>query len=365
MKLNMISISLAAGFLFVTPVLAQEPAAVANAKDAGEKARLTDLIAKAKTEGSVSHVETIMQPATTDAMATAFRAKYGLPPSFKINSIALAPGALITRLQQEFQAGKITFDTGAVSSIPWVMARVAEGKIAKYDSPEYAAWTRATELGLAKPGHFAFTGGYYFVPMWNSETINFDGKSYKDVLPLVATAAGRVSSSDPSASDPPLMTYMGWRTIYDLKYFEEVAKLKVNFVYKSETTAQRLVAGEDLMALYGMPTRAHQANARGAKLKFMDPDEGVVLLSQTFFMLDGAPHPAAAKLWVDFVMSEDGQKILAEKEFTISGRSGFKSPVPELVPTIDTLKTVKIDWTKVTEADMQKARDEWKSIFKK
>lgn len=365
MRITRRSIGLLASVLVATPALAQEPPAVAKAKDAAEKARLSELIAKAKAEGMVSHTETIMQPATTDAMANAFRAKYGLPASFKVNNITLAPGALITRIQQEIQAGKITFDTGAVSSIPWVMARVNEGKIAKYDSPEYAAYAKAAEMGLAKPGHFAFTGGYYFVPMWNTETLKFDGKSYKDVLPLAATAAGRVNSSDPSASDPPLMTYMGWRTIFDLKFFEEQAKLKVNFVYKSETTAQRLVAGEDLMALYGMPTRAHQANARGAKLKFMEPEEGIVLLTQTLFMLEGAPHPASARLWVDFILSEDGQKILAEKEYTISGRSGFKSPVPDQVPTIDSLKLIKIDWTKVTEADMQKARDEWKSIFKK
>ncbi len=364
MRVLALTKAIAATFLIaVMPAVAQEPPAVAAASGA-EKARLTDLIAKAKTEGSVSNIETIMQPPTTDAMAAAFRTKYGLPASFKVNSISMAPGQLITRLQQELQAGKLTFDTGAISSIPWVMARVKEGKIAKYDSPEYAAYRKPIDMGLAQDGHFAFTGGYYFVPMWNTETLKFDGKSYKDVL-TIPDIAGRLSGSDPSVSDPPLMTYMGLRTIFPVSYFEEIAKLKYNFLYKSEQVAQRLVTGEDLLALSGMPTRAHQANARGAKIKFMDPEEGIVLLTQSFFVLEAAPRPAAARLWFDFVLSEEGQKILGEKEYTISGRANFKSPVPDHVPTLDQLKPIKIDWTKVTEADMQKSRDEWKTIFKK
>ena len=67
--------------ILATPATAQEPPAVAAASGA-EKARLTDMIAKAKVEGSVSNIETIMQPATTDVMGNAFRARYGLPASF-------------------------------------------------------------------------------------------------------------------------------------------------------------------------------------------------------------------------------------------------------------------------------------------
>ena len=58
------------------------------------------------------------------------------------------------------------------------------------------------------------------------------------------------------------------------------------------------------MSFTGMPTRAYQYNQKGAKLKFILPEEGVVLLPQGMFILKKAPHPNAAKLWIDFILSE-------------------------------------------------------------
>jgi ABC-type Fe3+ transport system substrate-binding protein len=81
------------------------------------------------------------------------------------------------------------------------------------------------------------------------------------------------------------------------------------------------------------------------------------------FILAAAPHPAAAKLWVDFMLSDVGQKIMVDNEAMMSGRSGFVSPNPAYAPPIDSLNVIKIDWSKLTPADMEKARAEWLSIF--
>lgn len=54
---------------------------------------------------------------------------------------------------------------------------------------------------------------------------------------------------------------------------------------------------------------------------------------------------------------------IVENEAMISGRSGFVSPVPAYAPAIENLNVIKVDWEKMTAADMTKARDEWLSIF--
>jgi ABC-type Fe3+ transport system substrate-binding protein len=82
------------------------------------------------------------------------------------------------------------------------------------------------------------------------------------------------------------------------------------------------------------------------------------------FILAKAPHPSAAKLWVDFILSEAGQRVLVEKEALISGRAGFVSPTPEYAPPIDKMNVIKIDWEKITVEDQSKAKAEWLSIFK-
>jgi iron(III) transport system substrate-binding protein len=231
----------------------------------------------------------------------------------------------------------------------------------KYHSPEYAKYQQVFDAGLGKDGFFAFNGGYVFVPMWNSENLDFKGKSYKDVIGAVPI--GRISHGDVANSTSYLATYMGERSVLPKEFFDKLAAMKPVFFRRSEQLAAGLVTGEQLMTFSGMPTRAYQYNQKGASLKFIIPEEGVLLLPQNTFILDKAPHPNAAKLWIDFVLSEDGQRILTTDEALISGRSGFKSSIPEYSPPIDSLKLIKMDWKATTTQDMIKAKADWIFIY--
>ena len=184
----------------------------------------------------------------------------------------------------------------------------SDGKILHYDSPQYAHYSKAFAQGLGKKGYFAFAGAYVFVPMWNTENLDFHGTSWWDVIGAVPDK--RLSIGDATKSETSRATYLVLRRVLGKEYFEKLAKMSPNLILRSENVAERLVSGEDLMAAGGMPTRAYQFNERGAKLKFILPKEGVVLLPEATFILADAPHPNAAKLWVDFVLSEAGQKII-------------------------------------------------------
>jgi iron(III) transport system substrate-binding protein len=242
-----------------------------------------------------------------------------------------------------------------------VFGRVNKGDVLAYASPQYRHYASTFERGMGKDGFFAFNGAYLFVPMWDSERTIFNGKSWKDVFGAVP--AGRMSIGDATKSVTYLDTYAGLRKVLDLEYFKKLAESKPPFLLRSEQIAGRLVSGEDLMAFTGMPTRAYQYNQKGAKLKFMLPEEGVVLLPQSMFILKKAPHPNAAKLWIDFMLSERGQEALVRGEALISGRAGFKSPLPEYAPSMDSLKIIKIDWESVSTAELQKMREEWTRVF--
>jgi iron(III) transport system substrate-binding protein len=303
----------------------------------------------------------VVQPNTNAALVTAFRRYYGLPPDFKVNYSLAVTTNLVTRVDQELSAGRVTMDVAAVASLPWVHEKVKAGNIMRYDSPQYEFYRGAFDKGLGRNGYFAFNGAYVFVPMWSTDKVDFKGSSWKDVIGAVAS--GRMSVGDAGKSQTYLATHLGLRTVLGIDYFKRVAEMKPVFILRSEQIAGQLANGQNLMAFSGMPTRAYQLNQRGAKLKFMLPKEGVVLLPQAMFILASAPHPSAAKLWTDFVLSETGQKIIVDNEAMMSGRSGFVSPLPDYAPSIDSLNVIKIDWDKITPADMEKARAEWLSIF--
>ena len=348
------------GAMLAGPGLAQTAPALQNAAPE-ERARLEKMIEGAKQEGALSYLDTVLQPSTNDDLVAAFRKHYGLPSSFKVNYALATTGNLVTRVEQEIGADRVTTDVVAIASPTWVFEQVAARNVMEYASPEYKNYSKVFAQGFGQDGYFAFNGAYVFVPMWNAEKLEFKGKSIKDVIGAVA--AGRISIGDVAKSTAYLATFVGQRDVADEKFFKDLAAMKPSFLIRSEQIAARLVTGEDLMAFSGMPTRAYQYNQKGAKLKFLLPEEGVVLLPQNLFILAKAPHPSSARLWLDFILSEQGQTILAKDEALISGRSGFKSPLPDYAPAIDDLKLIKVDWKATSSAKLKELRDAWVATF--
>ena len=340
--------------------LAQDPPAVAKA-DPADRDAIRATIAAAKAEGSVSFLDAVVAPETQDELTPLFLKTYGLPSNFAVKHTLSPTLAVVTRVDQEVGSGNVTVDIAALASSPWVNSLVDAGHILKYDSPEAKHYDKSYSVGLGRKSYYTPNGGYMFVPSWNPDIFDFKGKSWRDVLGSVAE--GRISINDSPNSATGLLSYMGLRQILDLDYFKALAKMKPVFIVRSEQTAERLVNGQDLMAWGGSPGRMLQYNEKGANLKFLFPTEGILLLGNNTFILAKAPHPNAAKLWMDFLLSEAGQTILSKKEALVSTRSGFKSPLPEYAPAIDSLKLIPMDWTKIGVEEIKKGKAEWQSIF--
>ncbi len=329
--------------------------------DEQQRAALQQLIDEALKEGSLNYADTIIQPTTNKELVDAFRAYYGLPPSFRVNFTLFGSAAMITRVEQEIGADRVTMDVVAVASPAWAFEAQRKGYMLEYRAPQYAAYQQAFAAGLGVDGFFAFNGGYSQVPIWNSALVDFRGTSYADVVKAVEP--GRFSTGDAAHSESQLSTYIGLRQIFSTDFFADIANKKPALIYRSEVSAQRVLSGQDLFALGGGAARVMQANQKGAKLKILYPQEGFALLPQSTFIVKAAPHPNAAKLWINFILSEQGQNIVSRREALISGRSGFRSPVPDIVPELGSVKVIKVDWKAMTLERIKEYRSEWEKIF--
>ena len=163
---------------------AQQAPALAAATPA-ERERLAPLIEGARRERRMTYWDTVIQPETHDELQAAFKRHYGLPNAFRVNYTLTGTGALVTRIEQELAADRVTIDVAAIASPTWVFEKLAAGHVARYASPELAHYGRAFEAGLGEKDVFAFNGAYVFVPMWNAERLNFSGKSWLDVINAV------------------------------------------------------------------------------------------------------------------------------------------------------------------------------------
>ncbi len=98
----------------------------------------------------------------------------------------------------------------------------------------------------------------------------------------------------------------------------------------------------------------------GAECEIVIPKDGSVTVPYVISMVNKAPHPNAAKLWLNWILSEKGQKIFAR---------GFVRPV---VPGIELPESVKkqflpdsayaaaknIDWS-ATKTVLEDAKKKW------
>ncbi|MBE7522288.1 MAG: substrate-binding domain-containing protein [Burkholderiales bacterium] len=327
------------------------------------KQEMEKTIAAAAREGRVDYTEVVMAAETAQALTVAFRKHYGLDSSFVVNYTHAGTTAAVTRIDQEIAAKRVRTDVASISVPTWVFAHAKAGNIMEYHSPEYKFYRRAFELKLGKEGFFMMNGGYFFVPVWDTTRLNFNGKSWKDVVGAVPN--GRLAVGNAETSLSVLATYVGVRNLVGVEFFKSLAGMKPAIVSQGELAHDRVVTGQDLMSLWGQATHVKLRNSRGAQLKLMIPEEGLVLLPQLSFILAGAPHPNAAKLWLDFMLSKEGQAIIVDREALVSGREGAGTALAGYNLTLDGVKAVPMNWDKLSEDDLKRAREEWVGIFKK
>jgi iron(III) transport system substrate-binding protein len=92
-----------------------------------------------------------------------------------------------------------------------------------------------------------------------------------------------------------------------------------------------LVRGEALVGATVDHFRAFEPAAIEAGIVGVYPSEGMPLAAAPIAILKDAPHPNAARLFVDYALSEEGQTLLAVEIFGVySMRAGVRSPAGQL-----------------------------------
>jgi iron(III) transport system substrate-binding protein len=118
-------------------------------------------------------------------------------------------------------------------------------------------------------------------------------------------------------------TGSGWfRATYrklGLEYMKALAK-QVVLVPNVDDSADTVVRGQYAIGLAASPPRARQLVLEGAPVKYLQPKEGSHLSVQGMEFLANAPHPNAAKLFLHWFFTREGQSIYAPKTLAISVR---------------------------------------------
>lgn len=92
-----------------------------------------------------------------------------------------------------------------------------------------------------------------------------------------------------------------------------IGRSRPRFAVTAEAMLRAVDNGSALIAYNVLGDYARARAARSSSLGVVLPDDYTLVLSRVMFINRQAPHPNAARLWVDYLMSQRGQRVLADR----------------------------------------------------
>lgn len=111
------------------------------------------------------------------------------------------------------------------------------------------------------------------------------------------------------------------------KLFEDLARNGLSVPGPNNAALNPVLTGAKKGTISGVDYITYGQIAKGEKLDIQYPKEGTVVALRPVFVQQGAPHRDDARKLVDFMLSEDGQNLVA-KTFLIPARADTRAQRP-------------------------------------
>lgn len=136
----------------------------------------------------------------------------------------------------------------------------------------------------------------------------------------------------------------------------------------SGSQGEKILAGEYLAGFFISAAPAYPIiESSGGLYAFVFPDDGTVVLPRGMAIAADAPHPATSKLFVDFVLSAEGQNAVAEGGLTsyrdsveaAEGRHTYQ----EVEDTVGADQVIFVDYSLVPQAEVDEFTSRWDGLL--
>jgi iron(III) transport system substrate-binding protein len=318
-------LSAALALVILAPVArAQEPQSILVYKGPDREQRL---IEGARKEGQVVFYAPLIVNQAMRPIVDGFSRKY---PFVKMTTWRADSEDIVQKASAEVRANNVVADliegTGAGEEA------VAANIVQPFDSPLLA---HIPERYRDPQGLWMPTRLSYYSIAYNTKLVPADRvpKRYEDLLDpqWKGKIAWRIGSS---TGTPLFITNLrtAWGEERALAYLDKLKDQKiVNFgAGSARTLVDRVIAGEYAIALNIFAHHPLISRAKGAPVnsQLMDP---VASTAASMSIVKGARHPNAAMLLADYIISKEGQQILANAEYF---------PVDPEVPPLASLASI-------------------------
>ena len=288
-----------------------------------------------------------------DAQATvdAFKAKH---PDVDVEWVRDGTTKVMAKLQAEFAAGNPQPDVLLIADSVTMEGLKRDDRL----MPHADADTTGFADGLFDTDKTYFSTKLITTGIVNNTRAETTPSSWKDLAD--PALSGQTTMPSPLTSGAALVHLATLTQNPDLGW-DYVAALAENGATASGGNGGVLKAVAGGEKPYGvivdfLPIREA---ANGSPVNFVFPEEGVSAVTEPVAILKTAQNPEAAKAFVDFVLSEDGQKLAASQGY-LPARDGVEAPAG--FPARDAIKLMPFDAAKAL-ADEEANKKRFAELF--
>jgi iron(III) transport system substrate-binding protein len=289
--------------LFATACGGGSPAGESGPEnDTAQSGPEQELVTAATSDGSLTWYS-VLPDASVEATVAAFESRY---PGMKVNALRLSSGPMATRYSQERTAGANPADVLTISSPEFFTDAYEKGwfETTLEDLPALEDWPEQYyEEGRATTGLLPLLIGY------NTDQVAAEEvpEGWEDLLD--PKWKGKMFLGDPRTVPAYLALAELWRQEYAEDYLKKFAQQDYTIVSSIVPGSQELAAGGGALVVPNSHTVLAPLIEQGAPVaasEFPTPTTGVEYVSA---IATEAGKPDAARLFMNFLLSEEGQAV--------------------------------------------------------
>lgn len=287
---------------------------------------MAELEEAALAEGAMTWY-TVVPAEPAEAILNAFGERY---PELDLTLTRLSPGPLLETLLADYARGDVQADAIMFSSILDLNAAVGANAVAEF-VPQGADELR-DDIRMGEPhGVALYLNPYTWIfrtdlpPEIVDRFREGDWEMFNDPE-VVEVLRGKVASGDPVVAGAPANSHItlldAWGEDRYWDWLENTFRPLEPTLFDSNVPASEAVAsGEAVAALISQSFAIGQiAEGVPAETVYFDPTPAYTTMTSK---AADAPHPAAAELFIEWLVSEEGQTVLEREYNTASAREGW------------------------------------------
>jgi iron(III) transport system substrate-binding protein len=293
-------------------------------------------VAKAESEGAL----VLYSPAPEIGTVKILKEFNKLFPNIKTSYVRLQTGALYAKLMSERQAGSFLTDVLHMSDSTLVYDFQKKNGFEQYASPQLHAFEpqyKSKPEGLWTWGAvimagFAYNPAFLKAGEAPKTWAEINNKTFENAVSVKSSNSG--------------LQFLTWELLSRANgenFWTDFANLKPKAFDSYVQQYDRIVNGDDKLAVTAQYSGYLLYKQKGAPLEFIAPTDGLPAGPEVWGVTTNAPHPEAARLFLDWFLSPLGQKVQANNIFLHSPRTDV-APPPGGLP-ITQLKLLFLDET--------------------